>query len=166
MLFRVKLGCNLFGEVLGRKLFEEVVKLTDELMIKDILDAEKLKKIKTFIDAGADLKVQNKNGETALMYMLFWTEENMPKQVLNMLLFAGSDVNFRNEYGRPPLMYGTAENAKQLIDAGADVSFKPTSGPHESVISAFSARLSSIYCQYRRQVIEYTFVLDILITAV
>lgn len=122
---------------------------------------EKVKSIKLLIDAGADLEIRNRRDENALMYVL-WIGDVMPKQVLNMLLFAGADADCRylKGYKATPLMYATIEEAKQLIDAGADVSLKSI-GPTENALYFYSVRFS----EFRRRKVEDAFILDILIEA-
>ena len=70
------------------------------------------------IEAGAKVNMQNKNGNTALMFTT-----NIA--FLNHLITAGADVNIKNKEGNTVLMYavqnGNVDFVKKLISAGADV---------------------------------------------
>jgi ankyrin repeat protein len=85
------------------------------------------------IDAGADLNIQETDGETALYLCARW---NHP-EILGILIDAGADLNIQNVYGWTALHWCANRNypeiAKMLIDAGADKTIPTNNGklPYE-----------------------------------
>ena len=86
--------------------------------------------ITTLLKAGADLKAQDKNGATALMYA---AEYNQNPEVITTLLKAGADIKAQDKNGETPLMYAAALNQNPevittLLKAGADAKAKDSDG--------------------------------------
>lgn len=140
---------------LGQELIEEIYWFANNRTLENV------KKIKSLIDAGADLEVRNSD-ETVLMCAVN-QGDLLPEKILSMLLFASADANCRYLFGykATPLMYATIENAKQLIYGGADVSLKSIGGPIENALWFFTWR----FTEFRRRKVEETLILDILIAA-
>lgn len=110
---------------LGHELLEEID------LFANNKNPESLRYIKSLINSGADLEVRNGHDETPLMSVVTWGNV-IPGRILSMLLFAGANANCRyfDGCGASPLMcsmYGDiedVENAKKLIDAGANLLLK------------------------------------------
>jgi uncharacterized protein len=85
----------------------------------DESDGARAEIIKMLIDAGADLKKRDHNGETALFSACFDT--NAARALIN----AGADVNVRNKEGETPLMQcNWGEGIRLLVDSGAQLSLR------------------------------------------
>jgi len=71
-----------------------------------------------------DVNMQNKNGKTALDYVLGREDYNIVK----LLLDNGANVNMQNKYGYTALMYAVDREdyntVKLLLDNGADVNMQ------------------------------------------
>jgi ankyrin repeat protein len=75
--------------------------------------------IKMLLDAGADLKARDHNGETALFSACF------DANAARALIKAGADVNVRNKEGETPLMQcNWGEGIRLLVDSGAQLSLR------------------------------------------
>ena len=75
------------------------------------------------LDAGADVNVRDKQGNTALMYA-GWNE-----YVAGELLLAGSDIDARNDLGETALMRcGSPDVAWLLLANHADASVRNADG--------------------------------------
>jgi ankyrin repeat protein len=84
--------------------------------------------ITTLLKAGADIKAQNKAGNTALM---FAASNNQNPEVITTLLKAGADINTQNKYGTTSLMFAVSYNPTviaTLLQAGADTKIKDNEG--------------------------------------
>jgi serine/threonine protein kinase/ankyrin repeat protein/formylglycine-generating enzyme required for sulfatase activity len=86
---------------------------------------------KVLLDAGADVKSRNRNGETALHRPLGpW--HGPDAATLKLLVEAGADVNAKSNSGSTPLhaavQQAKPEVAKLLVAAGADVDAKDKQG--------------------------------------
>lgn len=91
--------------------------------------------VRTLLDAGADAKAKDRNGETALHFA-------RNKDAAALLLQAGANVNARSKDGETPLFRAlrhvngesggeaAARLCNALIDAGADVRAKDKEGRH------------------------------------
>ena len=86
-----------------------------------------LNKIKCLIEAGADVNAKGAKGEfgagdTALMHA---SQGKGHKEIVEMLINAGADVNVRDKFGGTALMIasqnGHVETVEMLIEKGADV---------------------------------------------
>ena len=82
------------------------------------------KKVKEYIDMGADVDYKDFKGINALMNAAYINDFKMAE----LLIENGADVNARKERGVTPLMCAaledSVETAKLLIDNGADVNAK------------------------------------------
>ena len=81
--------------------------------------------VKVLIEGGADVNIQNKYGDTALML----AAQNNTVACINHILNAGTYVNLLNYHGQPVITMasknGHLECVKKLIEAGADVNRGP-----------------------------------------
>lgn len=84
--------------------------------------------VKNLIDRGADVTLQDGDGDTALHL----TVQNGNVALTNLLLAKGAPVNVKNKVGGTPLMWaaatGNEELAKLLLEHGADPSIKDEDG--------------------------------------
>jgi uncharacterized protein len=81
--------------------------------------------ISVLLKAGADVKAQDGNGRTALM----WAAADQNPDVITVLLKAGADVNAHSSVGVSALMVAAEENQNPevimtLLKAGADAKAK------------------------------------------
>ena len=78
--------------------------------------------VKSLIRGGANLNLQNKAGDTALLLAVERSEFSYNKCV-ETLIQAGTDVNMQNGYSQTALMTKAVEkyNVEMLIRAGADI---------------------------------------------
>lgn len=76
--------------------------------------------VRTFLQAGMDPNVQNKEGETALTYALQYADD-LPARVL----IEQADINMRDRLGNSPIHLALRKNKneifKMLLEKGADV---------------------------------------------
>jgi ankyrin repeat protein len=89
----------------------------------DLCKTGTAQQIQEAIDAGADVKARNKNGNTVLMHAAGW---NSDPEVISVLLKAGADVKARNNSRETALMYASMRNdnpdvVAALLKAGSDV---------------------------------------------
>ena len=93
--------------------------------------------VKLILDAGADLKAINENGQTALMKAVKLDHTYSPEQrlpIIELLLSKGADINQKDNSGQTPLLLSVdqymsesggvishPEVVKLLLDRGADV---------------------------------------------
>lgn len=77
---------------------------------------------------GADVKLQDKDGDTAL----HGAAETGNVEIIRMLLDKGADINAKNNQGGTPLMwaavFGNADAVKLLLSRGANASLKDNDG--------------------------------------
>ncbi len=80
------------------------------------------------LEAGADVNVQNRDGETALMLAI----ENGDQEAVRKLIEAGADVNVQNSWDKTALILaakkGDRWSLQKLIEAGADVNVQNRDG--------------------------------------
>ena len=77
-------------------------------------------KFQEFIDSGGDVNVEDKYGDTALIYAAQWGDED----IVELLIKHGADVNAKDKHSRTALsasILGKKKIAELLINAGADV---------------------------------------------
>lgn len=82
------------------------------------------------IEAGADVNSRDVDSRTALVEALT-TENDIPPELIAMLIDRGADVNVRIENGLTPLMIavsGSPRLVRMLVEAGADVNARDDSG--------------------------------------
>ena len=63
------------------------------------------------IDAGADLNIQDEDGETALHVCAEWNS----LEILRMLIDAGADKTIPNNSGKLPYEFTTSKELKELL---------------------------------------------------
>ena len=90
------------------------------------------------LDAGADVKIANKNGFTPLIFAIptFVTggsDPNEPLKVIQKIIQAGADVNAQNKRNGASALHIAADTGnhavvKMLIEAKADVNAKDSEG--------------------------------------
>ena len=84
--------------------------------------------IQVLLDAGADIKARNKDGEGPLHLAALWGASGNAQALLD----AGADVMARDEDGSTPLHWAawdaTPANIQALLDAGADAKAKNKEG--------------------------------------
>jgi uncharacterized protein len=84
--------------------------------------------VKSLIDRGADVTLQDGDGDTALHL----TVQNGNAELTKLLLSKGAPVNIKNKVGGTPLMWaastGNEEQARLLLEHGADPSLKDEDG--------------------------------------
>ncbi len=87
-----------------------------------------IKNIINLVYSGADVNVQNKNGDTALHL----ATDNENTEIIKKLIEAGADVNVQNKNGDTALHLAidnkNTEIIKKLIEAGADVNVQNKNG--------------------------------------
>ncbi len=83
---------------------------------------------KRLIEAGANINLQDNNGNTLLITA---SEKNQPK-IVELLVNASANLNIQNHSGQTALMHacraGNREIVSALIHAGADVNIKTNNG--------------------------------------
>jgi ankyrin repeat protein len=95
-----------------------------------------LELVRALIKAGANVKLKNQFGTSAL------TEAAIigSAPIIDVLLKAGADPNFKNSDGETPLMAaarsGKVDAAKALLAAGADINAKETWGGQTAIMWA------------------------------
>ena len=98
--------------------------LFDELLLYKI----NFKLVLNSIKNGADVNLQDEDGNTALM----WAVSSAYTEAVKALIAANADVNLQNIYGETALMWaaskGDTEIVKVLIAAGADLNLQNNSG--------------------------------------
>ena len=100
----------MFGSQAGA----ECGKLCDKRWWKAATDAD----VQAELDAGADVMIQNRSGNTPLHYAV---RSGTPAHI-QALLDAGADVMALNRSGNTPLdSASTADNIQTLLTVGADV---------------------------------------------
>lgn len=94
--------------------------------------------VEVLIEAGAEIEVGNKRGETPLFYAAAYGRKALP-----ILIQAGADVNTANNDGDTALMYaaklGEVEAIRLLIEAGANVNL---AGPRGDTALIYAAGIN------------------------
>ncbi|KAJ5377952.1 uncharacterized protein N7496_005361 [Penicillium cataractarum] len=84
--------------------------------------------VKTLIEHGADVNVQNRNGQKPLMMSLLYRNTSLAK----LLIEQGADVNIETNGGETPLLIGIRgmeeEIVRLLIERGAEVNARDDGG--------------------------------------
>jgi ankyrin repeat protein len=62
------------------------------------------------LDAGADVNIQNKDGNTALNLSSFYSNTTSTEKIVKMLLDAGAHVNIQSKDGNTALTYSAYSN--------------------------------------------------------
>lgn len=90
---------------------------------ENIDDFHKRSIINEIILLGADLNIQNNDGDTALIIACgYYDHESKNSIIISELLKKKADVNIKNKYGKTALFYGRYnETNHQLLAAGADI---------------------------------------------
>ena len=111
--------------VLARLLAAEDVLPYDNLI--DAVLAGDFEAVKALIDAGADLNIQDDDGDTPL----HWAADGYT-DIARALIDAGADLNIQDDDGWTPLHWvagsGYTDIARALIDAGADLNIQDDDG--------------------------------------
>jgi len=78
----------------------------------ELVEKNKIKEIKKFIEEGGDLNIQNKWGDTALLYAIY--KNHLDIAVL--LLDNGADKDLKNHNGKTALDYAEKYNYTEIIE--------------------------------------------------
>ena len=88
--------------------------------LADAAEAKQWSEVETLLKAGADVRLAQPDGMTALHWSVFWDHP----ATVGRLLHAGADANAATRYSIVPLSIacqnGNAEIARRLLEAGAD----------------------------------------------
>jgi len=94
------------------------------------------------LDAGADLKAVDKDGNTTLMWAV---TKNLNIDIVKALLAAGADANVADSYGATALIAavkgGSAKIVAALLDAGVNAKVKDSLGNTALTYAKFNSRL-------------------------
>lgn len=105
-----------------------IIHLSDGSCFRKIAYEQRIKLIKLFLDAGADINATNKNNCTALIYSI----ESDFSQIFQLLLEQGADVTIADRYSATPLYYaisyGNITAAEQLIKTGKALDILSSNG--------------------------------------
>jgi len=78
--------------------------------------------ITELMQLGADLNIQDNDGDTALIIACDYYHPEITNSIISQLLQKKADVNIKNKYGKTALFYGyDTEIKQQLLTAGADI---------------------------------------------
>src|SRR5208283_2405562 len=84
------------------------------------------------------LDLKDKNGDTALM-LAAWNDH---KDIVNLLIKAGADLNLKNNFGDTALIWATTYNQKDiaelLINEGANINLKDINGDTALILASFN----------------------------
>ena len=102
------------------------------------------KYVKMLIEAGADVNLEDVDGNTPLSTAALKGQQ----KYMELLLTLGADVNGRNKNGGTPLMYAVCSEddtcAKALIEAGADVNIANKRGDTALSIAAATGNVKNL----------------------
>jgi ankyrin repeat protein len=92
-----------------------------------------LEAVEVLLDAGSDIRVQNKRGETALIVTLQASnEQTVEAEIVDVLLRAGADVNAKDHHGMTALMCASQDRriaiVQNLLNNLADVNAQNNEG--------------------------------------
>jgi ankyrin repeat protein len=98
--------------------------------------------LQALLAGGADPNSRDANQDSALMYAALYASP----RVVDLLIRAGADVNYRGRYGLTALTWAaySFESAKLLIEAGADVNAKSEIGATPFVTAAAYPRNTAL----------------------
>ena len=114
-------------------------KANQYFVFSKLIEQKDISLIKWFIEKGADINTQNKDGNFAETRIKWWEEQQNKDgksalhlavqkgniELVKLLIKAGADVNISNNYGWTALHFAVRDNAielvKLLLKAGADV---------------------------------------------
>ncbi len=100
----------------------------ENLSLFDLIEVGKTDLVKKKIESGADVNINDDNGNTPLYY----ASRNRHTEIVKLLFDHGADVNTKNNVGDTPLHYasihGQTEIVKLLLKYGADVNAKNNYG--------------------------------------
>jgi hypothetical protein len=99
----------------------------------DVPIPDQVKIVRLLLDNGADPNLANRHGTTAL----HWAARFGNEEIVRLLVESGSAVNAADVYGITPLHYAkNASIARQLLDMGADINARSTSGalPYDTAL--------------------------------
>jgi len=90
--------------------------------------------IKILLDYGIDINIQNKKGETALMWST-WNKNSDGLRIVELLIENGADINILSNKGETALHWSINNSrgegvliTKKLIDSGIDLDIKNNQG--------------------------------------
>lgn len=114
---------------------------------KDFIDAVKageLNQVQKLINNGANINIQDDNGESALAIAIF----KCYKDIALLLIENGADIYFKNKNGVPILTYaayqGYLDIVLFLINKGIDVNIKDNSEGTALIIASFKGHLNVV----------------------
>lgn len=102
--------------------------------------------VKMLINAGCNINLQDKYGNTALIYKSYFTDDN--ENIFKLLINAGADLNIQNGRHTTALMmalFKYKENiAKILIDAGCKLNLFNSSGNTALMIACIQKNVTMV----------------------
>lgn len=105
-----------FAQVLIQDFTKKYIQQHPDLAYEEFFDAvqaNRISVVRTFITAGINVNVKDERfGNTALI----WAVQNNNKEIVQMLLDKGADVNVKNIYGYTALMEADREIVKMLTN--------------------------------------------------
>ena len=75
-----------------------------------------MKKLKVFIEKGADVNLQNNKGNTPLHILIKYGEQKDILEKVKLLLQSGAKTRIKNKEGKTPLYYAHKEGYTEIID--------------------------------------------------
>lgn len=130
---------NFLGE------FEESLAVDEETppMIDAVVKGD-ISKVKSFVENGEDLHVEDYQGFTPL----HWAVQDGNKEMIHLLLNAGADPNYEDYVGMTPLMsaadLGDTDLVKMLIEAGGDPNYQEMDGMTPLFYAVFSESVETV----------------------
>jgi ankyrin repeat protein len=105
--------------------------------------ADNKERIELFLEAGMNINVRDKDGNTALML----ASMNGDPEIVNLLIRKGADINARSATGYTALMYvsskGDTAAAKLLIKKGADVNIRNNDGDTALMLASLNGNFEA-----------------------